>query len=102
MIIRFRHKGLERLLTRGDTSGVSAQHVRKLQQIPAFLNVSQEPADMDLPGFRLHPSYERLYTTLSRRISFLLRTPWRCIPRSAEGAPLDVSLNRVGLSSGAP
>jgi proteic killer suppression protein len=55
MIIRFRHKGLERLLTRGDTSGVSAQHERKLQQIPAFLNVSQEPADMDLPGFRLHP-----------------------------------------------
>ena len=33
-------------------------------------------------------SYERLYTTLSRRISFLLRAPWRCIPRSAEGAPL--------------
>ena len=55
MIVRFRHKGLERLFTRGDTSGVSAQHVRKLQQILAFLNVSQEPAGMNLPGFRLHP-----------------------------------------------
>ena len=45
-------------------------------------------------------SYERLYTTLSRRISFLLRTRWRCIPRSAEGASLEVSLNRFGLSAG--
>jgi proteic killer suppression protein len=29
--------------------------VRKLQQILAFLNVSREPADMNPPGFRLHP-----------------------------------------------
>jgi proteic killer suppression protein len=55
MIIRFRHKGLERLFLREDASGVSAQHGRKIQQVLAFLNVSQEPADMNLPGFRLHP-----------------------------------------------
>ncbi|MEQ8181216.1 MAG: type II toxin-antitoxin system RelE/ParE family toxin [Smithellaceae bacterium] len=54
MIVRFRHKGLEQLFTKGDTSGVSAQQVRKLRQILSFLNVSQEPADMNLPGFRLH------------------------------------------------
>jgi hypothetical protein len=53
-------------------------------------------------------SYERLYTTLSRRISFLLRTPWRCIPHSAEGAPLildalpDLSMPRDGAVSGMP
>jgi proteic killer suppression protein len=29
--------------------------VRKLQQVLAYLNVSQEPADMNLPGFRPHP-----------------------------------------------
>lgn len=55
MVVGFRHKGLERLFRRGDTSGVSAQHVRKLRQILAFLNASQEPADMNLPRFRLHP-----------------------------------------------
>jgi toxin HigB-1 len=55
MIIRFRHKGLEQLFSKGDISGVSAQNVRKLQQILAFLNASQEPGDMNLPGFRLHP-----------------------------------------------
>ena len=54
------------------------------------------------PGWfkRSTTSYARLYTTLNRRISFLLRTPWRCAPRSAEGAPLEVSLNRIGLSAG--
>jgi len=55
MIVHFRHKGLEQLFKDGDTSGVSAQQVRKLRQILSFLNVSQEPADMNLPGFRLHP-----------------------------------------------
>ena len=30
MILRFRHRGLERLHWRGDTSGVSAQHVKRL------------------------------------------------------------------------
>ncbi|HYA43184.1 MAG TPA: type II toxin-antitoxin system RelE/ParE family toxin [Syntrophobacteraceae bacterium] len=55
MIIRFRHEGLERLFLKGDPSAVSAQHQPKLQQVLAFLNVSQEPSDMSLPGFRLHP-----------------------------------------------
>lgn len=55
MIIRFRHKGLERLFSSGVTSGVSTQHVRKLRQILGFLNSSQGAADMNLPGFRLHP-----------------------------------------------
>jgi proteic killer suppression protein len=31
------------------------QYARKLQQVLASLNVSQEPGDMNLPGFRLHP-----------------------------------------------
>jgi toxin HigB-1 len=31
MIVRFRHKGLERLFASGDTRGVSAQHVKRLQ-----------------------------------------------------------------------
>src|SRR5208283_3265301 len=45
-------------------------------------------------------SYDRLYTTLSKRISFLLRTPWRCTPRSAEGIPLGSSVMRFGPSAG--
>jgi proteic killer suppression protein len=55
MIVRFRHKGLERLFTRGDTSGVNAQYVRKLRQILAALDNASDPSGMSVPGFRLHP-----------------------------------------------
>jgi proteic killer suppression protein len=55
MIVRFRHRGLERLFTSGDTSGLNAQHVRKLRQILVALNNANNPAAMNLPGFRLHP-----------------------------------------------
>jgi proteic killer suppression protein len=55
MIVRFRHKGLERLFTSGDTSGVNAQHVRRLRQILLALNNAANPAAMNLPGLRLHP-----------------------------------------------
>ena len=43
MIARFRHRGLERLFTSGDTSGVNAQHVRKLRQIRVALNNAANP-----------------------------------------------------------
>jgi toxin HigB-1 len=46
---------LERLFTSGDTSGINAQHVRKLRQILVALNNAANPAAMNLPGFRLHP-----------------------------------------------
>jgi proteic killer suppression protein len=52
MILRFRHRGLERLYSRGDTSGVSAQHVKRLRAVLAAASV---PSDMALPGLRLHP-----------------------------------------------
>lgn len=54
MIIRFRHKGLERLFTTGNSSGVAAQQARRIRLILAQLNVAQTPANMDAPGLRLH------------------------------------------------
>jgi proteic killer suppression protein len=54
MILRFRHKGLERLFRSGGTSGIGAQQARKLGQILALLNVAGRPQDMALPGYRLH------------------------------------------------
>jgi toxin HigB-1 len=55
MILRFRHKGLERFFASSDASGVNAQHVRKLQAILTTLNASTSPAGMNVPSFRLHP-----------------------------------------------
>jgi toxin HigB-1 len=55
MILRFRHRGLEWLHRRGDTSGVSPQHVRRLRAMLAALETALVPSDMALPGARLHP-----------------------------------------------
>lgn len=55
MIVRFRHKGLEKLFLFGDISLVNAQHVARLRRILGMLNVSSAPGDMALPGYRLHP-----------------------------------------------
>lgn len=55
MILRFRHKGLKALHQRGDTSGVRADHVERLRRLLAYLEEAQTPADMNLPGYRLHP-----------------------------------------------
>jgi proteic killer suppression protein len=55
MIRRFRHRGLKRLYERDDRSGVNAAHVARLERILTLLDVAQRPADIDLPGYRLHP-----------------------------------------------
>ena len=55
MIRRFRHKGLERLFTTGNASGVSAQQVRKIQMVLGLLNVVRSPSMMNAPGPWFHP-----------------------------------------------
>jgi proteic killer suppression protein len=55
MIIRFRHRGLERLFSTGDISGVSGQYAKRLRRMLTILHESTGPQGMNLPGFRLHP-----------------------------------------------
>jgi toxin HigB-1 len=40
---------------RGDASGVSAQHLKRLRAVLATLETAAVPSDMALPGTRLHP-----------------------------------------------
>ena len=54
MIRRFRHKGLERLFTRGDTSGVNPQLAAKLRRMLALLDKGKDPSALNAPGYRLH------------------------------------------------
>ena len=54
MILRFRHKGLERLFATGDTRGISAQHAEWIRVLLTALNASTNPAGMNMPGSRLH------------------------------------------------
>ncbi len=54
MIRRFRHKGLERLFTRGDAGGVNPQLVAKLRRMLALLDKGKDSSALNAPGYRLH------------------------------------------------
>ncbi|MEI6355417.1 MAG: type II toxin-antitoxin system RelE/ParE family toxin [Methylococcus sp.] len=55
MIISFRHKGLEAFYRLGTTRGIQAAHVSKLSRILAALDVAAGPAELNHPGYKLHP-----------------------------------------------
>jgi toxin HigB-1 len=88
MIIRFKHKGLERLFTKGDTRGISAKHAKRLRRIMAHLHASSCPEDMNLPGFGLHP------LTGNRKGQWAVSVSgnWRVIFEFASGDATDVDL----------
>ncbi len=55
MILTFRHKGLKLLFERADRRRVPSEHADKIERILARLEEASVIANMDLPGFRLHP-----------------------------------------------
>ena len=88
MIDSFRHKGLKRLFQKGDTKGIPPDLREKLENILFVLNRARRPADMDLPGFRMH----RLKGDLKAFWSVTVRANWRVIFRFEEGDAYDVDL----------
>ena len=50
MILRFRHKGLERLFNRGDASGVNPQLAAKLRRMLVLLDEGKSPQTLNAPG----------------------------------------------------
>ncbi len=54
MIMRFRHKGLERLFASGDTRGVSADQAKRLRRLLASLSTATSPMNMNIAGYQLH------------------------------------------------
>jgi proteic killer suppression protein len=55
MIRSIRHKGLKRFYEDDDPRGIIGQHALKVRDILARLDAATTAADLDLPGFRLHP-----------------------------------------------
>ena len=86
MIRSIRHKGLKRLYEDDDPRGVMREHTVKLRDILARLDAAGTVADMDLPGFRLHP----LKGELKGFWAVTVRANWRVIFRFAEEGALDV------------
>lgn len=54
MIKSFRHKGLRRLFESGDRRGAAAGLADRLRRQLDVLNRARTPADLNLPGYRLH------------------------------------------------
>jgi proteic killer suppression protein len=77
---------LKRLHENDDPRGVMAEHVVKLRDILARLDAARSVADMDLPGFRLHPlkgAFEGFWAVT-------VRANWRVIFRFADHDAFDV------------
>jgi proteic killer suppression protein len=55
VIRSFRHKGLERFFREGSKAGIQAAHATRLRLQLGRLDSAVGPADMNLPGWRLHP-----------------------------------------------
>lgn len=88
MIQSIRHKGLRRLFEEGDTSGVNAQHVEKIEHVLGLLEVAQMVADMNVPSFRLHP----LQGDFKGFYAVTVRANWRIVFRFDAGQAYDVDL----------
>jgi len=86
VIRSIRHKGLKRLYEDDDSRGVIPEPTPKLRDILARLDAAGRAADMDLPGFRLHP----LKGDFKGFWAVTVRANWRVIFRLAEGDALDI------------
>jgi toxin HigB-1 len=86
MIRSIRHKGLRRLYEADDPRGLAAKHVGMLQDILVRLDASRDAADMDVPGFRLHP----LKGALKGFWAVTVRANWRVIFRFEGGDATEV------------
>ena len=86
MIRSIRHKGLRRLFHEDDPRGVFREHVVKLRDILARLDAARTVADMDVPGFKLHP----LKGEFQGFWAVTVRANWRVIFRFADPDAFDV------------
>jgi toxin HigB-1 len=87
VIRSFRHRGLKRLWD-GDPSRISAALRDRVENVLAVLDAAAKPADLDLPGYRLHT----LKGNLKGQWSITVTGNWRITFRVEEGNIFDVDL----------
>ena len=88
MIKSFRHRGLQRLYERGDSSRINPTLVDKVETALGLLDVAETPEAVNLPGYRLHPLRGDLRGFWSIRVS----GNWRLIFRFDDRDVCDVDL----------
>jgi proteic killer suppression protein len=88
MIRSFKHQGLKRLFQKGDRSKVNADHLARIEDILARLDIAETADFLDLPGYNLH----QLRGNLKRFWSVRISGNWRIIFRISDGDVYDVDL----------
>jgi len=81
MIKSFKHKGLEKFFTAGDTSGIQTAHATKIRDRLAFLHSAIAIEDMDIPGYRHHELKGKLKGLWAIDVS----KNWRIVFRFEDG-----------------
>ncbi|MPV86901.1 type II toxin-antitoxin system RelE/ParE family toxin [Ostreibacterium oceani] len=69
MIKDFKHKGLKKLFTKNDSSGVQPAHAKKLRFLLFRLNAAETIQDMDFAGTNLHSLHGDLKGHWSVKVS---------------------------------
>ncbi len=54
MIKSFKHKGLEKFFSTGNTAGIQQAHKNRLEERLTALHTAFSVEDMNIPGWRLH------------------------------------------------
>lgn len=88
MIRTFKHRALKRLYERGDQSQVNRDHLNRIEDILARLDVAVASSDLDLPGYGLHALKGKLKGYWAVNVS----GAWRIIFRFKDGDAFDVNL----------
>ncbi len=86
--MRIAHKALRRLHDNDRPQGLPQELVARIRRILGTLRVATKPADVDLPGYRLHPLRGDRTGWWSIRVS----GNWRIVFRFRDGEPVDVDL----------
>jgi proteic killer suppression protein len=69
MIKSFRHAGIERFFLTGSKAGIQPAHADKLSLQLYALDGAKSPADLQTPGWRLHPLKGNLEGHWSMRVN---------------------------------
>ncbi|QDC07968.1 hypothetical protein FHY55_01335 [Oceanicola sp. D3] len=85
---RIRHKGLKRLVAKGDQRGLNSGWVPRIKRILNALDVAVSPMELDMPGWRLHELKGERAGTFSVRVT----GNWRVTFRWDDEGPYDVHL----------
>lgn len=81
MIKSFKHKGLKKFFTDGNTAGIQADHATKISDRLAFLNAATVIEDINKPGYRLH----RLKGDLKEFWAIDVSGNWRIVFKFEDG-----------------